>query len=212
MPAAQAPASSTAPSRRRCWYTADLHLGHEAIIPFCGRPFRSAAHMDSVLIENLWEKVGPEDALWVVGDFAFGPRAKDPEWLATAFAQLPGAERHLVVGNHDGAATQALPWDSVSLMAEAHDPHDPRPVALCHYPMITWPGARKGALHLFGHVHLGWAGSRGAVNVGVDQWNYRPVRISDAARRAAKLPYNKHWGDVEHGAKGTGGTGGEDEG
>ena len=54
------------------WVTADTHFGHENIIKHCGRPFQSANHMDAVLIENLWAKVGPQDTLWIVGDFAFG--------------------------------------------------------------------------------------------------------------------------------------------
>ena len=185
----------------RHWYTADLHLGHEAIIRLAGRPFRSAAHMDAALIENLWSCVGAEDALWMVGDFAHGPRAKDLRWLEWTFAKLPGAEKHLVVGNHDPEETRMLPWTSVSHLAHVADPAVRRPLVLCHYPMMTWEGARKGALHLFGHVHGGWAGARGAVNVGVDQWGYAPVRIEDAARRAATLPPHAHWGDVEHGAE-----------
>ena len=84
------------------WFTADTHFGHENIIKFSGRPFRSANHMDAVLIENLWAKVGPQDALWIVGDFAFGEKAKDLDWLEKIFNKLPGAEKHLVVGNHDG--------------------------------------------------------------------------------------------------------------
>lgn len=59
------------------WYTADTHFGHENIIMSCGRPFRSASQMDAMLLENLASKVGPNDALWIVGDFAFGPKAKD---------------------------------------------------------------------------------------------------------------------------------------
>ncbi len=45
------------------WYTADTHFGHENIIRFCKRPFRSAGHMDDMLIASLWESVGPEDEL-----------------------------------------------------------------------------------------------------------------------------------------------------
>lgn len=43
--------------------------------------------------------------------------------------------------------TQALPWDSVLWLAEVDDPAEDRPVALCHYPMMTWNYARNGALH-----------------------------------------------------------------
>ena len=78
-----------------------MRVGHEGIIANASRPFRDANHIDSVLIERLWTEVGPEDDLWMVGDFAFGPKAKDEDWLLTIFGQLPGARRHLVVGNHD---------------------------------------------------------------------------------------------------------------
>lgn len=181
------------------WYTADLHFGHENIIQFSGRPFRSASHMDTALIENMWKVVRPDDALYIVGDFAFGPGAKDPGWLRMIFDQLPGAERHLVVGNHDLAPTQALPWTSVTHLTEVEDGGQSN--VLCHYPMITWHRARKGALQLFGHVHNNWTGSRNAINVGVDVWDYMPITIKDIERRARKLPENKHWADVEHRAK-----------
>ena len=177
------------------WYTADTHFGHENIILHCKRPFRSASHMDSVLIANMWRVVKPEDALWIVGDFAFGPAARDAEWLETIFSQLPGAEQHLVTGNHDGKLTLRLPWTSVSQMAEIKD--GGKRCVLCHYPMITWNGARKGALQLFGHVHQHWTGSRNSVNVGVDVWDYSPVTIADINRRARELPVNRHWTDVE---------------
>ena len=99
--------------------------------------------MDSVLLANLASRVGPDDALWIVGDFAFGPRAKDAKWLGGIFARLPGAEKHLVVGNHDGKATQDLPWSSVTQITEVSDGENANTV-LCHYPMITWHRARKG--------------------------------------------------------------------
>lgn len=182
------------------WYTADTHFGHENIIPFCGRPFRSASHMDSALIENMWKLVKPDDTLWIVGDFAFGPAAKDTAWLEMIFNQLPGAEKHLVVGNHDGELTQLLPWDSVTQLSEVED--GGKRSVLCHYPMITWNGARKGDLQIFGHVHNNWLGSRNAVNVGVDVWDYMPVTLRDIQHRARGLPVNKHWVDVEQRANG----------
>jgi calcineurin-like phosphoesterase family protein len=152
--------------------------------------------MDAVLIENLCSRVGPDDTLWIIGDFAFGPKAKDREWLRRTFDRLPGFEKHLVIGNHDAENTMALPWTSVGHLAEADDKNTQRPV-LCHYPMITWNRARKGALHLFGHVHNQWHGSRNAVNVGVDVWGFVPITLREAAARAKNLPPNAHWPDVE---------------
>jgi len=125
------------------WYTADTHFGHENVIPFCGRPFRHAGHMDSVLIENMWKVVQPEDNLWIIGDFAFGPKAKDPDYLNILFGQLPGAAKHLIIGNHDLAPTLELPWDSISHLTEVPDGEDGLCHTLYHYPMITWNGARK---------------------------------------------------------------------
>lgn len=182
------------------WYTADPHFGHENVIKFCDRPFRSASHMDAVLLQNLQAMVRPEDTLWIIGDFAYGPKAKDPDWLRKLFAKLPGAEKHLIVGNHDLEPTLALPWTSVQHLAEVRDgPHN-QAHTLCHYPMLTWNHARRGALQIFGHVHNNWLGSRNSVNAGVDVWDYFPVRFEDLARRARTLPVNAHWADVERNA------------
>ena len=183
------------------WYTADIHFGHENIIRFCDRPFRDSVHMDTVLIENLWSRVGPMDDLWIVGDFAFGPKAKDTPYLESLFGQLPGARKHLIIGNHDLDPTLALHWDSVSHLTEVRDGPKNRPQTLCHYPMITWNRARRGALQMFGHVHNNWLGSRNSVNVGVDVWDFKPMRFEDIERRAKSLPVNKHWVDVEHNAR-----------
>lgn len=179
------------------WYTADTHFGHEKVIPLCGRPFHSTGHMDTSLIENLWSKVSSEDDLWIIGDFAYGPKAKDSRYLEGLFGQLPGARKQLIIGNHDSDLTQALPWDSVAEIAKVKDGREGLDHTLCHYPMLTWDGARKGSLQFFGHVHDRWKGSRNAVNVGVDQWNFMPVSFDQLARRAKSLPENKHWSDVE---------------
>lgn len=76
---------------------------------------------------------------------------------------------------------------------------DKRRLFLCHYPMITWPGARHQGLQLFGHVHQSWQGSRNSVNIGVDVWDFRPVTLPEITRRAAGLPVNPLWDQVEPG-------------
>ena len=183
------------------WYTADLHFGHENIIRLCDRPFGDSGQMDAIMMENLRTCVESGDDLWIVGDFAFGKRSKDTVWLQELFDQLPGTRKHLIIGNHDSLETQALPWDSLSNLAEVKDgPRKSPPNTLCHYPMVTWNRSRLGALQLFGHVHNNWAGTRNSINVGVDLWDFMPMRIDDIRERARELPVNLYWNDAEPGA------------
>lgn len=175
------------------WYIADLYLARTAIIGHCGRPFATSGHMDDALVANLAGRVASDDDLYVVGDFALGG-GSGHDYVLRRFDEIP-SRKHLVVGNHDASWMREIPWESVSDVVEVKD--GGQRVFLCHYPMITWPGARRGALHLFGHVHGNWQGSRNAVNVGVDVWDFQPVTLRDAQRRAGRLPIDKHWEEVE---------------
>lgn len=180
------------------WYTADLHFSHARIIEFCKRPFTSVSEMNARLIANFQETVEHSDDLWIVGDFAFFGGQDQVGQLNGWFHALPG-RKHLVVGNHDDQAILDLPWESVHQLVEVKDGR--HQFVLCHYPMITWNRARRGAIQLFGHVHDQWPGSRNAVNVGVDMWDFKPVRADAILARAKTLQPNKHWADVEHGSE-----------
>ena len=175
------------------WYTADLHLGHAAIIGYCDRPHRDVSTMEQAILRALEERVTWTDDLWIVGDFAFGG-VGDAHRIWPWFDRIPG-HKHLVLGNHDDETVRSLPWTSVQDMAEIRD-GDQR-FTLCHYPMVTWNGARRGAVQLFGHVHQSWHGTRNSVNVGVDVWDFRPIRRENILARARRLPVNAHWKDVE---------------
>lgn len=183
------------------WYTADLHFGHKNVIRFCDRPFQSVVDMDATLIKNMTQRVGPEDDLWIRGDFAFGGGSKDRVYLEEVFDQLPGARQHLIVGNHDNQLVQSLGWSSVTYYAEVRDGPKKQRNTLFHYPMITWNHARGDALQFFGHIHNNWLGSRNSVNVGVDVWDFMPVTYDEIAQRAQTLPPNMHWDDVEPGSE-----------
>jgi len=178
-------------------YMADPHFGHDRVIGFSKRPFHSARQMDETILANINAAVGPEDDLWILGDFGFGQTAREDGYLEDIHTRI-GCRTHLVVGNHDGERVLGLPWDSIHMMAEIKD--DTRHVTLCHYPMITWNKARRGAIMLFGHVHEGWRGSRSCINVGVDVWGFRPIRLKEAMKRSQTLPVNPLWSSVEHGS------------
>jgi len=65
---------------------------------------------------------------------------------------------------------------------------DGQRVTLCHYPMKTWPRASRGAIHLFGHMHGRLKGTAHSLDVGVDVWEFRPVRLDEIMRRLRALP------------------------
>lgn len=179
------------------WFTADPHFFHHNILRFCKRPFANVEEMNNTIVANLRTAVKPTDHLWILGDLTMD-KNKDKERVQTLFRQIPG-KKHLIIGNHDRApwVRHDLPWESVQEVL--HTSLENRRVTLCHYPMVTWPGVRHGALMLFGHVHNNWKGSRNCVNVGVDVWDFRPVCLDEIAARAETLPPNPIWETAEPG-------------
>ncbi|MDO5620490.1 MAG: metallophosphoesterase [Paracoccus sp. (in: a-proteobacteria)] len=167
------------------FFTADTHFSDDAVRRFFGRPFGSVAAMDAAMIERA-AVVGPDDDFWIIGDFALCDSAAAQDRARVVFEALPG-RKHLVRGNHDPDwVVTELPWASVHDLVELDA--DGRRFVLCHYPLVTWNGVRKGAVQLFGHVHKSWRGAEGQVNVGVDQWDFAPVSADQAEVEALILP------------------------
>ena len=132
-------------------YIADLHFGHEAIIPLDRRPFASAPAMDAELVRRWNAAAAPGDTVYILGDFCWGDEG---EWMKI-LAQLRGS-KVLLRGNHDPAAM------SGALEAEFQDIRDiltvrdgPYTAVLCHYPLMFYPDDRApDTVMLCGHVHL----------------------------------------------------------
>ena len=165
----------------RIFFTADHHFGHAGVIRMSGRPFTSVDEMTREMIARWNAVVGPRDEIWHLGDFSFKMLLEEAQKV---FDALHG-RKHLIRGNHDKASVAEWPWESV------HDLHeiavDGRRVVLCHYPMAEWPGYFRDSVHLFGHVH----GNRqvpGAVDVGVDSWDFRPVTLDEILARRTPPP------------------------
>ncbi|MCC8962472.1 metallophosphoesterase family protein [Bradyrhizobium sp. Pear76] len=161
---------------------ADTHFGHAGIIRMCRRPFADVREMDATMIANWNAVVRQADDVIHLGDFA---HRYDAAKLPKLFASLNG-RKHLIKGNHDDAATLALPWESVRDIAYASI--DSQNVVLCHYAMRTWPRIRKGALMLYGHSHGRLAGNVQSCDVGVDVLGFAPVRLKTIKSYLATLP------------------------
>jgi calcineurin-like phosphoesterase family protein len=154
-------------------FTADNHFGHANIIALSARPFATVEEMDERMIHNWNAVVEPGDNVWHVGDFAY---RCDPKRQRAIFSRLNGS-KHLVPGNHDDKDTLSLAWASIGQIREITV--DGQRLVLCHYGLRTWPGSRRGALHLYGHSHGTLPGNSQCLDVGVDCWDFRPVTLPE---------------------------------
>jgi len=152
------------------YFTSDWHLGHANIIKYCERPFEDVEMMNAMLIQNFNDIVKENDTTYFLGDFCFYKDVKS--WIA----QLHGYKIFLW-GNHDkNELFRTFPRE-IRLTHHGQDIH------LTHFPQQS-----QGAdLQLVGHVHEKWKHKDNMINVGVDQWDFKPVSIKELIRYKKRL-------------------------
>lgn len=167
------------------WFTSDTHFGHENIIRFCDRPWKSADEMNDALIEVINERVAPDDILYHLGDFSF---KMSQDAARDVRRRIRCREIHWVPGNHDWdwgktdlAGTFVVEPAIVALGCEGAPE-----LVLCHYPIMDWPGLGRGAIHLHGHIHATRAYNEEMraerllrYDVGVDANGYVPASLDE---------------------------------
>lgn len=173
-------------------YSADPHFNRHNILLSTRRPFKTIDQMNDRILEGYQERVRETDDLFLIGDLVH--KTSTPEDARYWFERIPG-RKHLIIGNHDKSAVTDLTWFSTQHYLELED--SGQMLVLFHYPMLTWNQSQAGSLHLFGHVHSNWPGSRRAVNVGVDFWDFSPCTLSEIRERAEGLEAPPHWDVVE---------------
>ena len=166
--------------------TADTHFDHDNIISYCARPFKSASHMNEAIF-TLWaETVPPKAHVYHLGDVTWG----DGEKVIRRIKSLPG-KKYLVPGNHDKKLLNKLA-EAFTILPPLHETthrlqSGKQRAILCHYPLLAWKGAFRGAINLFGHVHGRIPDNSLQADVGVDVWGYAPVLLENALEKMKKL-------------------------
>jgi calcineurin-like phosphoesterase family protein len=156
------------------FFTSDTHFGHAGALSLYRRPFASVAEMNEAMVARWNAAVGPADEIWHLGDFSLH---QPPETIAETLARLNGT-KHLVFGNNDPPETTGLGhWASVAPYAELT--LDGILLVLCHYPFRSWRGMAKGSVNLHGHSHGRMKPLPRQIDVGVDVWDFRPVRLAE---------------------------------
>lgn len=180
----------------KVFFTSDLHLGHENVLRFDGRPFATVEEMDAELIRRWNAKVGKGDLVYVLGDFIWKTRNDDaPSLIKNLNGQII-----LIKGNHDrflhnakAKATLAGVKDYDDICVTLEDGTKKRCI-LSHYFIPMYNGHFYQSIHLHGHSHftdeadmevdfaakLNAEGFRNEIyNVGCMYWNYEPVTLDE---------------------------------
>lgn len=165
------------------FFTSDTHFGHGGALGLYRRPFASVAAMNEAIVARWNDRVGRDDEVWHLGDFAI----RQPAAATAALLDRLNGRKHLVAGNNDPAATTGLKaWASVQPYVEIEI--DGISLVLCHYPFRSWRGMDKGSVDLHGHSHGRLKPMPRQFDVGVDVWDFRPVALGEilASRGRAK--------------------------
>lgn len=132
------------------YFIADLHFGHDNVIKFDKRPFKTASEMDEVMRDNWNKTVTDEDEIFILGDISWLPSLETENFLKT----LKG-KKNLIIGNHDG---KYLKNANIRNQFELVSPYreifiEDKLLVLCHYPIPCFKNHLRGAYHFYGHVH-----------------------------------------------------------
>jgi calcineurin-like phosphoesterase family protein len=206
------------------YYCADPHAFHGNIMKYCRRiAFMTDAdrqafleleasggdlrsfqvgdesidRMNRGLAANINARVGPDDTLWCLGDWAWGHGEEYTRNARCFRDQIRCRTINFVWGNHDDRKKIR------DLFHEVHEQVQIRvegvKITLNHYPMLTWNGQHHATvaapnIHLYGHVHalyqnnpeaspLKDAGAWPALDVGFDGHDYQVWSLGEILER-----------------------------
>lgn len=196
------------------FFTADPHFGHANIIRYSNRPWLDPAtdlmvnpedpkgpliwvsdqvarkrcdEMDAAIISNWNSVVGPEDTVYLIGDFCFG---KYTGTFRHYFDLLTG-KIIFIKGNHD-----KLAWANRQCFFAYHDSYletkvQGQTMTICHYAMRVWNKSHHGAWNLYGHSHGSLPDDPNAlaIDVGMDCHDFKPISFEQVAAIMAKKKF-----------------------
>ena len=176
---------------KNTWLTSDEHYDHLNVIRFDNRPFRDVADMQYGLIERHNSVVSDNDEVWHIGDFSMSEKT-----VPLILPRLKG-KHYLVMGNHekchpcqkhsDAAKQRYLMYGFIGVYHELHNWYGG--FLLNHLPyadqeegnhglkFMQYRPIDKGGFLICGHVHVSWKTKGRMINVGVPQWDYKPVHL-----------------------------------
>lgn len=115
------------------------------------RCFDSLEDMNNTFFDAINSKVGVDDTLYHLGDFAFG----DKKQIPALRNRIACRNVHLIYGNHDEAIKQRPEFQKLFATTQGFLEFRYKSIliSMLHYPMYVWDEHGRGGIHLFGHCH-----------------------------------------------------------
>jgi len=185
---------------QRVWFTSDSHYNHGNLCRATSnwedldstRDFKSLDQMNDALVDNINSKVGENDYLFHLGDFAFG----GVKYIKEFRERINCKNVHLILGNHDYRMVENIDivrplfssmseYRFLTVFTPFEDTELKHRFVLFHYPIVSWNGMCYGVMHLYGHVHSSQEERiRGvkAMDVGADANNFMPISLEEVVK------------------------------
>lgn len=161
---------------RDIWVISDTHFGHENIIKYCERPFKSIWEMNQSMVDNWNSVVKPEDIIYHLGDVYMPTRIFSGEDAWSLLKKLQGRKR-LVLGNHDNGEDKVLLNNFQKIRAWRY--FKEYGLLLTHVPVHPDTLNEKTPVNVHGHTHNTSKKDNRYKNVSVDVTNFSPVNIDE---------------------------------
>jgi len=147
----------------------DTHFHHENIIKYSNRPFKSVEEMDKEMIKRWNNKVGKEDIVLHLGDFALGSDKEVKELKDSLNGTI-----FLLKGNHDHKMLRKAGFIIIKGTLEISN------LIFSHNPLKK-EDIPKGFINVHGHIHE--KESLHGFNVSVEKMNYEPIGLDELKKR-----------------------------
>lgn len=163
-------------------FTADQHYFHDNISLYAGRPWKNLKQMNSALISLHNEIVAPTDEVFIVGDLTMLSAEQAKRVEKQIIANLNGI-KHLILGNHDSWRPFLYVESGFTSVHTAFwFKYHGYKFVIAHDPSVYTIFERdKQTFMLCGHIHKLFKHllpEKRIINVGVDVWDYKPVRFT----------------------------------
>ena len=141
------------------YVTGSLALNQFNIISYCQRPFKTAAEMNSKLIDNINRVVKSTDHLIILGDFVFAPLDNDISVkVVRDFRNRINCNKiSLIVGNQDSRMASDFTFRKLFLRVENYLEYITESqvsLILFHYRIATsWNRMNNNSYQLHAHLH-----------------------------------------------------------